>query len=74
MVCPGAAETSGYKNLRFPRRAPRPWRLNTDALIVDLRLASYFFGDRPVHLNDLYWRDTNRIIQFWTDPKVPGRC
>lgn len=51
---------------------------NTDALIIDLRengggdpagvqvVCSYFFGDRPVHLNSLYFRQGNRTDEFWT--------
>lgn len=58
---------------------------NSDALIVDLRhngggdpamvafLCSYLFGDEPVHLNDLYWREDNSIHQWWTLPYVPGK-
>ena len=57
----------------------------TEALIVDLRgnvggppsmvalVCSYFFGSRPVHLNDLYWREGGRTEQYWTKPSVPGR-
>lgn len=57
---------------------------NTNALIIDLRhngggepamvqyLASYFFGDAPVHLNSLYFRDGNRTEEYWTI-KVPGQ-
>jgi C-terminal processing protease CtpA/Prc len=53
---------------------------NTNALIIDLRdnhggdpamvqyLASYFFGDEPVHLNSLYFRPANRTDDFWTIP------
>jgi C-terminal processing protease CtpA/Prc len=54
---------------------------NTDALIFDLRqngggnpamialISSYLFGDKPVHLNDLYWRKDNRTDEFWTKPE-----
>ncbi|MEZ5308816.1 MAG: S41 family peptidase [Pyrinomonadaceae bacterium] len=57
---------------------------NTDALIFDLRrngggdpemvqlICSYFFGDDPVHLNDLYWREGDQTKEFWTTPKVRG--
>ncbi|MBV9500753.1 MAG: S41 family peptidase [Acidobacteriaceae bacterium] len=57
---------------------------DTDALIIDLRkngggspdmvafLCSYFFGDRKVHLNDLYWRERNHTDEWWTTPDVPG--
>lgn len=49
---------------------------NTDALIIDLRengggdpamvalICSYFFGDKPVHLNDLYFRPTDKTEEF----------
>lgn len=55
---------------------------NTDALIFDLRqngggdpamvalISSYLFGAEPVHLNDLHWREGNRVEEFWTKPAV----
>ena len=58
---------------------------NTDALIFDLRqngggdpamvalICSYLFGDKPVHLNDLFWRKGNRTDEFWTKPTVAGK-
>jgi len=58
---------------------------NTDALIFDLRdngggdpamvklICSYLFGDKAVHLNDLYWRKGNRTEEFWTTPTVAGK-
>ncbi len=58
---------------------------NTDALIFDLRdngggdpgmvalISSYQFGDKPVHLNSLYWRDGNRTEDFFTKPTVSGK-
>lgn len=51
---------------------------NTDALIIDLRrngggdpamvqlICSYLFGDKSVHLNDLYFRKANKTDEFWT--------
>lgn len=58
---------------------------NTDALIVDVRsnggsmdpdtlpvFCGYFF-DKPVHLSDIYWRDTDSTRQFWTAAQVPGK-
>jgi C-terminal processing protease CtpA/Prc len=57
----------------------------TDALIIDLRqnsggdpsmvalISSYLFEPEPVHLNDLQWRDGDRLQQWWTLPHVPGR-
>lgn len=58
---------------------------NTDALIIDLRqngggspqmvalISSYLFGDKPVHLNSLYWRKGNTTDEFWTKTSVPGK-
>jgi hypothetical protein len=58
---------------------------NFDAVIIDLRrngggntpmmafVATYFFDPTPVHLTDIYWRDTNETSQFWTSAFVPGR-
>ncbi len=55
------------------------------AIIIDLRqngggepgmvqlIASYLFSDRPVHLNDLYWRPSNRTQEWWTLRQVNGR-
>jgi len=54
-----------------------------DAVIVDLRqngggdpaqiqlICSYFFSD-PAHLNDLYYREGERMENYWTLPYVPG--
>ena len=58
---------------------------NTDALIFDLRrngggdpamvalISSYLFGDKPVHLNDLYWRAEDKTEEFWTKAAVAGK-
>jgi len=58
---------------------------NTDALIFDLRqngggdpemvalICSYLFGDKAVHLNDLYWRKGDHTDEFWTKPIVAGK-
>lgn len=55
---------------------------NTDALIFDLRengggdpamvalISSYLFDDKPVHLNDLYWRKGDKTTEFWTKPSA----
>jgi hypothetical protein len=58
---------------------------HTDALIFDLRhnqggspaavafLCSYLFPAHPaVHLNDLYWSETDETHQWWTLPHLPG--
>jgi hypothetical protein len=34
-------------------------------------VSSYLF-DEPTHLNDIHWRDGNRIEQFWTTQQVSG--
>jgi hypothetical protein len=56
-----------------------------DALIIDLRkngggtaamvqlIISYFFSDKPVHLNSFYWRRTNSITETWTLPNLPDK-
>jgi uncharacterized protein YpmB len=58
---------------------------NTDALIIDLTnnrggepsmiqlIISYFYSSEPVHLNDIYWRPTDKHAQTWTFPYVPGK-
>ncbi len=57
---------------------------NTHALIIDLRncpggypgmielLCTYLFGETPVHLSSIYWRDEDITQQYWTLPHVPG--
>lgn len=57
---------------------------NTDALIFDMRnngggqpemvqlLCSYLFNSRT-HLNDIYWRPTNKTTEYWTLDKVAGK-
>jgi ribosomal protein S15P/S13E len=54
------------------------------ALILDVRrngggspamvalIASYLFGEKPVHLSTLYIRYQNLTEHFYTDPNVPG--
>lgn len=56
-----------------------------DALIIDLRnngggtaamvqlIISYFFSDKPVHLNSFYWRRTGTTTKTWTLPKLPDK-
>lgn len=55
---------------------------NTDTIIFDLRqngggdpamvalISSYLFGDKPVHLNNLYFRKENKTEEFWTKPQA----
>lgn len=56
-----------------------------DAIIIDLRgngggspdmiqlITSYFYEGETQHLNSFYWRPTDKTVQFWTLPYVPGR-
>ncbi len=58
---------------------------NTSALIIDLHkctggypgmvtlISSYLFGDDPIHLGSVYWRDDDLTQQYWTLPYVPGQ-
>ena len=57
----------------------------TQALIIDLRqctggfpgmialICSYLFGEEPVHLISIYWRDEDITQQYWALPYVPGK-
>jgi hypothetical protein len=68
-----------------PAAAAMNFLANTDALIIDLRhnggggpqsvalLCSYLFDEKPVHLNDLYWRMGDRLEEFWTLKNVSGK-
>lgn len=58
---------------------------HTDALVFDLRqneggvpemvalISSYLFGDKPVHLNSIYWRKGNRTEDFFTAPNSASK-
>jgi hypothetical protein len=58
---------------------------DADALLIDLRqngggdpatvavVASYLFDDKPVHINDMFRRDTGETRQFWTHAQVAGK-
>ena len=75
-VPPVAAEATGAAAMNL--------LANTDAMIVDLRqngggapesvafLASWFFGEEPVHLNSLYNRPNDETEHFWTRRELPG--
>jgi hypothetical protein len=55
----------------------------TQALIIDLRqclggfpgmvalLCSYLFGEDPVHLASIYWRDEDTTQEYWTETSLP---
>ena len=36
-------------------------------------ISSYLFGEEPVHLNSIYWRDDDVTQQYWTLPYIPGK-
>lgn len=69
---------------REPLTAAMTFLKNTDALILDLRqngggtpmmvrdVCSYFFGETPILLNQMYFRKDNRKEEFWTNKEVPG--
>jgi retinol-binding protein 3 len=75
------ADTSIAKNAAL---TTMNYLCGADALIIDLRnnrggspamvalILSYFFTDKPVHLNSFYWRRSNRTTETWTLPKLPG--
>lgn len=58
---------------------------DADALLLDLRqngggdpatvavVASYFFDETPVHIDDMYRRDTGETRQSWTLARVAGK-
>jgi len=58
---------------------------NVNALIIDLRkctggypgmialISTYLFGEEPVHLDSIYWREEGVTQQYWTLPYVPGK-
>ena len=58
---------------------------NSSALIIDLRkctggypaticlIISYLFGEEPIHLTSIYWRDDDITQQYWTLPYIPGK-
>ena len=83
----GYLEVRGFldpKAAAQPIHAAMDFLANTDALILDLRrngggapetvrlLCSYLFDAEPVHLNDLYMREGNRTVEFWTLRSLPG--
>lgn len=68
-----------------PMAAAMDFLARTDAMILDLRkngggspqgvalVCSYFFDEKPVHLNSLYWRRGDRTEDFWTLKSVAGK-
>jgi hypothetical protein len=74
----------GAEMIGRPAAAAFEFLKDTDALIIDLRrngggspeavriLCSYLFGEKPVHLNSIFWRPTNETNEFWTMEKLDG--
>lgn len=74
----------GAEAIARPAAAAFEFLKDTDALIIDLRrngggspeavriLCSYLFGEKPVHLNSIYWRPTNETNDFFTLEKLDG--
>ena len=70
------------EDISRPMAAAMNFLANTDAMIIDLRqngggdpsgvqvVCSYFFGEKPVHLNSIYFRPTNETREFWTLEKL----
>jgi hypothetical protein len=68
-----------------PAAAAMNFLANTDALLIDLRrngggnphgvalLCSYFFDEKPVHLNSLYSRKDDRTEDFWIHKELAGK-
>jgi C-terminal processing protease CtpA/Prc len=56
---------------------------HTQALIIDVRqclggypgmvalLCSYLFGEVPIHLASIYWRDEDITQEYWTEANLP---
>ncbi|MCW5942369.1 MAG: S41 family peptidase [Fimbriimonadaceae bacterium] len=72
------------EDMRRPLAGAMRFLGDCDAMIVDLRengggdpagvqlFCSYFFDEKPVHLNSIYFREGNRTREFWTLKKVDG--
>ncbi len=84
----GYLELRGFAPIDLARpTAAAAWAFvqDTDALIIDLRrngggapggvqlFCSYLFGVEPVHLNDIYTRESDETRSFWTLRDLAGR-
>ena len=36
-------------------------------------ISTYLFGEEPVHMDSIYWRQEDITQQYWTLPYVPGK-
>jgi C-terminal processing protease CtpA/Prc len=76
---------AGAEAAAEPAAAAMNFLANTDALIIDLRRngggspqgvalsCSYFFDEKPLLLNTMYWREGNRTEEFWTRKDLAGK-
>ena len=85
----GYIEFSGFwsqKDMERPMEGAMKFLSNVDAMIVDLRhngggdpagvqlFCSYFFDPKPVHLNNIFFRDGDKVekTEYWTLKKLPA--
>jgi C-terminal processing protease CtpA/Prc len=84
----GFLDLRGFMDPTYAREtavAAMNFLCQADALIIDLRnnggghpgmiqlISSYFFPEKPVHLNSFYFRPTNETTETWTLASVPGQ-
>jgi retinol-binding protein 3 len=84
----GYLAVDGFANAEAaarPAAAAMNFLADTQALIIDLRrnsggspygvalLCSYFFDEKPVHLNSMHWRKDDRTEEFWTHKELAGK-
>jgi C-terminal processing protease CtpA/Prc len=74
-----------HEAAKEPAAAAMNYLAHTDTLIIDLRnnrggsaqtvalLCSYFFDEKPVHLNSFYWRKGDRTEDFYTVKTLGGK-
>lgn len=77
---------AGPGQMARPVESAMTFLANCEAFIIDLRqngggspegvrlFCSYFFGPKPVHLNNIYFREGDKVekTEFWTLADVPG--
>ena len=83
----GYVDLQGFYNPKYGAKTVESvmsFLANTEGIIFDVRrngggspgmvqlICSYFFGEKPVHLNSLYWRKGDRTQEFWTLKEIKG--
>ena len=81
----GYLDLRGFHDVRFAEEVARESMnrlMEADVIIFDLRrngggspsmirfISSHIFGEEPVHLNDFYWRPSDRYDESWTSPEM----